>query len=285
MEEVRLEVMPMIELPSLEDDLVSIATASPLMNLIQNKLAQFAISTSSTYNWLQCQNKFFFTNICKILDEGNEAMSFGSMVHEVLEEIAKDISMQREAAKIQSLVDRVFMSYKYQFHPLHEFGYRQAAKSVVINYLNEKPFINTPDEVEKYLCITLPNGVKLSGVLDRLEFHGDTAKVIDYKSGKFYANNEIFSSSIEPGSGYWRQGMMYNYLIRGVYGNEFKVDFAFHYVEEKEEKNRVKPFTYEANPGYEEWLLKIWNQIQEGKFNKRCADEGCVYCRERVTRN
>ena len=59
---------------------------------------------------------------------------------------------------------------------------------------------------------------------------------------------------------------MYNYLIHGVYGNEFKVDFVFHYVEEKEEKNRVKPFAYEANPGYEEWLLKIWNQIQDGNF-------------------
>jgi len=285
METIQPEDMSLVELPSLEDNLVSIETAAPLMELIQNKIAQFAISTSSTYNWLQCQNKFFFANICKIQDEGNEAMSFGSMVHEVLEEIAKDTSMQRDAAKIQSLVDRVFVSYKYQFHPLHEFGYRQAAKSVVINYLNEKPFLNTPDEVEKYLSLTLPNGVKLSGVLDRLEFYGDTAKVIDYKSGKFYANNEIFSSSLEPGSGYWRQGMMYNYLIRGVYGSKFKVDFAFHYVEEKEEKNRVKPFTYEANLGYEEWLLKIWNQIQEGKFNKSCADEGCVYCRERVTGN
>jgi DNA helicase-2/ATP-dependent DNA helicase PcrA len=285
METIQPEDMSLVELPSLEDNLVTIETAAPLMELIQNKIAQFAISTSSTYNWLQCQNKFFFANICKIQDEGNEAMSFGSMVHEVLEEIAKDISMQRDVAKIQSLFDRVFVSYKYQFHPLHEFGYRQAAKSVVINYLNEKPFLNTPDEVEKYLSLTLPNGVKLSGVLDRLEFHGDTAKVIDYKSGKYYANNEIFSSSLEPGSGYWRQGMMYNYLIRGVYGNEFKVDFAFHYVEEKEEKNRVKPFTYEANLGYEEWLLKIWNQIQERKFNKSCADEGCVYCRERVTGN
>jgi ATP-dependent helicase/DNAse subunit B len=183
METIQPEDMSLVELPSLEDNLVSIETAAPLMELIQNKIAQFAISTSSTYNWLQCQNKFFFANICKIQDEGNEAMSFGSMVHEVLEEIAKDISMQRDVAKIQSLVDRVFVSYKYQFHPLHEFGYRQAAKSVVINYLNEKPFLNTPDEVEKYLSLTLSNGVKLSGVLDRLEFHGDTATVIDYKSG------------------------------------------------------------------------------------------------------
>ncbi len=284
-ENIIVEDMPLIELPSLEDDLISLETSEPLMELIRYRVSQFAISTSSTYNWLQCQNKFFFTNICKIQDEGNEAMSFGSMVHEVLEEIAKDISIQRDAARIQSLVDRVFLSYKYQFHPLHQTGYKQAAKSVVIYYLNEKPFTKTPDEVEKYLAHTLDNGVKLSGVLDRLEFHGDTAKVIDYKSGKYYANNEIFSSSLEPGSGYWRQGMMYNYLINGVYGNKYKVDFAFNYVEEKEEKNRVKPFTYEANLGYEEWLLKIWNQFQEMKFNRSCVDEGCVYCRERWSIN
>jgi DNA helicase-2/ATP-dependent DNA helicase PcrA len=285
MEKVQIADTPLIELPSLEDDLVFVETAEPLMELIRNRIAQFAISTSSTYNWVQCQNKFFFTNICKIQDEGNEAMSFGSMVHEVLEEIAKDISIQRDVARIQSLVDRVFLSYKYQFHPLHAVGYNQAAKYVVINYLKEKPFLKTPDEVEKYLSHTLDNGVKLSGVLDRLEFNGDTAKIIDYKSGKYYPNNEVFQSSVEPGSGYWRQGMMYHYLIHGVYGNQFKIDFSFHYVEEKEDKNKIKQFTYEANPAYEAWLLKIWNQIQEVKFNKSCADEACVYCRERVTGN
>lgn len=283
MKNVQTIDMPLIELPSLEDDLVALQTSEPLMELLRNKIAQFAISTSSTYNWVQCQNKFFFANICKIQDEGNEAMSFGSMVHEVLEEIAKDISIQYDVVRIQSLVDRVFNSYKNQFHPLHESGYKQAAKSVVINYLKEKPFLKTPEEVEKYLSHTLETGVRLSGVLDRLGFFGDTAKIIDYKSGKYYPNNDVFQSSTEPGSGYWRQGMMYHYLIHGVYGNKFKIDFSFHYVEEKEEKNKVKEFTYEANPAYEEWLLKIWNQIQGMKFNRKCADEGCVYCKEMVT--
>jgi hypothetical protein len=168
---------------------------------------------------------------------------------------------------------------------LHAVGYNQAAKYVVINYLKEKPFLKTPDEVEKYLSHTLDNGVKLSGVIDRLEFNGDTAKIIDYKSGKYYPNNEVFQSSVEPGSGYWRQGMMYHYLIHGVYGNQFKIDFSFHYVEEKEDRNKIKQFIYEANPAYEAWLLKIWNQIQDVKFNKSCADEACVYCKEMVTRN
>ena len=76
--------------------------------------------------------------------------------------------------------------------------------------------------------------------------------------------------------------MMYNYLINGNYGDKYTIDFSFHYVEEKEDKNKVKVFQYEENKGYEDWLLQMWKQIQEMKFNKSCADGACVYCRERV---
>jgi len=279
MEHIDINEVPFIELPSLDDNLMNINTNEPLMELIRNRVDQFAISTSTTYNWLQCQNKFFFVNICKIKDEGNEAMSYGSFLHEVLEEIATDFIVYNSSDKIQSLIDNIFLKYKCQFHPLHEFGYRQAAKSAIINYLNENPFLKKPDEIEKYLCHTLNNGIKISGVIDRMEFYDDMAKIIDYKSGQYYPNNQIFESSLDPGSGYWRQGMMYHYLVNGVYADKYKIDFSFHYIEEKDKFNKVKKFTFDDNSAYEDWLLKIWNQIQQIKFNKSCEDEKCIYCR------
>ena len=280
-----IENIAEIELPSLQNEILPVQANEKLMSLIKERVAAFAISTSSTHNWIQCQNKFFFMNICKLSDEGNEAMSFGSLVHEVLEFIAGDISIQYSKEKIEQLVEKIFLKFRHDFHPLHENGYKQAAKFVIRNYLNETPFTKKPDEVEKYLTFKMDNGVAISGMLDRLEFHGDTAKTIDYKSGKYYANNEIFQSDLEIGSPYWRQGMMYHYLINGVYGKKYNIDFAFHYVEEKEEKNKIKVFKYEENKGYEDWLLKIWNQIKEVKFNRSCEDEKCVYCRERLGEN
>ena len=40
------------------------------------------------------------------------------------------------------------------------------------------------------------NGVVISGMVDRLEFYGDKAKIIDYKTGKTYA--EFKSEYTEP---------------------------------------------------------------------------------------
>jgi len=174
------------------------------------------------------------------------------------------------------------VKYKYDFHPLHQYGYKLAATKIVVNYLQENPFTKKPEEIEKFLNVTMKNGVVINGVIDRLEFHGNTAKIIDYKSGKYRANNEVFQNDLEIGSPYWRQGMMYHYLVNGVYGEKYEIDFSFHYVEEKEEKNRIKKFTYKENDGYENWLKGMWDQLKQLSFNKQCEDEKCVYCRERL---
>ena len=271
-----------IELPVIESDAYDIKANDTLMALLKERVEAFAISTSSTHNWLQCQNKFFFLNICKLTDEGNEAMSFGSFIHEILECVAKDIAIQYSNERMVELIDNVFEKFKYNFHPLHQNGYKNAARQISIDYLRERPFLKKPEEIESYLRYKMSNGVVISGMLDRLEFYGDFAKVIDYKTGKYYPNNKKFLNDQEIGSPYWRQGMMYNYLINGNYGDKYTIDFSFHYVEEKEDKNKVKVFQYEENKGYEDWLLQMWKQIQEMKFNKSCADGACVYCRERV---
>ncbi len=271
-----------IELPVLNRKLIPISTTPALMNLIKGRVSSFAISTSSTHNWTKCQNRFFFLNICKLTDEGNEAMTLGSLIHKVLEEIAKDISIQYSKDKIDQLVENIFPEFKYDFHPLHEFGYKWAAKVIVVNYLRENPFTKKPEGLERFLNYKMKNGVLINGVIDRLEFHGNTVKIIDYKSGKSKSNNEVFQSDLEIGSPYWRQGMMYHYLVNGVYGDKNDIDFSFHYVEEKEEKNRIKKFHYEENIEYEYWLKGIWDQVKQLTFNNQCEDENCIYCRERV---
>jgi hypothetical protein len=47
-------------------------------------------------------------------------------------------------------------------------------------------------------------------------------------------------------------------------------------------KNKVIHFQYVENKGFEEWLLKTWHQIQEGRFNKKCDNDTCPYCRARL---
>ncbi len=277
-----VEITLDVELPSLNRELLPVQTDSSLMNLINERVNSFAISTSSTHNWIKCQNKFFFLNICKLSDEGNEAMTLGSLIHKILEEVAGDISIQYSNEKIDQLVEKIFPAFKHDFHPLHEFGYKWAAKVIVVNYLRENPFTKKPEGLERFLNFKMKNGVLINGVIDRLEFHGNTVKIIDYKSGKSKSNNEVFQSDLEIGSPYWRQGMMYHYLVNGVYGDKNDIDFSFHYVEEKEEKNRIKKFHYEENLGYEAWLKGIWDQAKQLTFSKQCEEEDCIYCRERL---
>lgn len=281
-EHAKLETVAEVDLPKVLADTAPIKTHVALQSLIKERMNSISLSTSSVGSWVSCQNKFFFLNICKLSDEGSEAMSFGSLLHEVLEAIGKDISIQRSKERIDRLVDATFHKFQYAFHPMHQYGYRHAAKAILGNYLAENPLLRKPDQIESFLKYTLPTGVKLNGKIDRLEFRGDTIAIIDYKSGKYYPNNEVFQNEEEMGSGYWRQGMMYHYLIRCIYGNKYQIDFAFHYVEEQLEKNRVIHFEYEENKAFEEWLLKIWQQIHECRFNKKCDNDTCPYCKARL---
>ena len=270
--------MPILDLPVLEQEIYSLNVEDDIGELIKERISSFQLSPSGTHNWIQCQNKFFFQNICKLPGLPAEAMSFGSFVHKVLETIAKSGQLQPNSNSVAMLAEEVFLVFQYQFHPLHRSAYKEYAKLVVNKYLSFYPIFSKPTVLEKSVNHSLENGVIINGVVDRLYVENNSVEVIDYKTGLWPQKMESYQDELDTGNQYWRQAMMYYLLLKGNYPSAKNIELSFHYVE----LSKTVTFQNQENPAFEGWLFKIWQQVHELKFSKQCNDEECVYCKGKL---
>ena len=242
--------------------------------LVREKLEKFHISPSSISNWLSCENKFFYHNICKIPGLPSVHTSFGSFIHAILEHIVDGDRLQPNPIEINEIVENVFMKFQHRFHPLHRNTYKRYAKAVIENYLMNHPILKKPLFTEKYLTTTLSNGVRLNGIVDRIDETASGFHVIDYKSNKYAEKLEPFVDEQNIGNGYWKQGAIYSRLILNNFPDIKNTRLSFDYLT----LNKRVEFIGGSNTEFENWLSTIWEGIQSLSLNKTCTDQACVYC-------
>ena len=262
------------ELPKFTGTKAPLNLDKEYLALVQEKLEKFQISPSSISNWLDCENKFFYHNICKIPGLPSAPTSFGSLLHEVLEYIVGGDHLQPNPTEISNIVDNVFLEFQHRFHPLHRNTYRNYAKTVIVNYLTNYPILQKPLYTEKRLTTTLGNGVKILGVIDRIDSSPNGFHVVDYKSNKFAENIEPFIDENNIGNGFWKQATIYKRLIINNFPDIKNITLSFDYLT----LNKRKEFDSESSENFENWLSTIWEEIQSLRLNKTCTDQACVYC-------
>lgn len=277
--QVEYKEIPEFELPSIQSNDYTISCDEGLMNLIQERLASFEISPTSTASWERCQNEFFFNAVMKLPGTSAEAASFGILVHGVLQAVSAIPAQQHDPLCIASLVDEEMRKLKLNFHPTRIGRYKQYGKWLINDYLKNYPFVKKPDHVEGEFHHQLPSGAKLKGKLDRVEIHEGTVKVIDYKTGKYKGVLKAFESDEDPGTQYWRQANMYTLLMQENFKEASNYSFEFHY---PENQKTVDPFTYENNPAFLDWLETIWTKTQSLSFASNCANQDCIYCKNKL---
>ena len=264
------------ELPQFTGTKAPLNLDKEYLALVQEKLDKFQISPSSISNWLDCENKFFYHNICKIPGLPSAPTSFGSLLHEVLEYIVGGDHLQPNASEISNIVDNVFLEFQHRFHPLHRNTYRNYAKTVIVNYLTNYPILQKPLYTEKRLSTTLVNGVKILGVIDRIDSSPNGFHVVDYKSNKFAENIEPFIDENNIGNGFWKQATIYKRLIINNFPDIKNITLSFDYLT----LNKRKEFNSESSENFENWLSTIWEEIQAVSLNETCTDQACVYCKK-----
>jgi len=264
-----------LQLPNPLNETYLLDLDNETLELMRSKMIDFKMSPSSTNSWEECQNKFFFHNICKLPGTTSAALSFGSMVHKALEELALIDSNTITDAVITHKVHEVFIRYQYHFHPFHRSKYRKFATTIINSYLEKFRITATPFKTEDYLTCELENGVKLNGFIDKIDVKGNRALCIDYKTNKYTERLDPFISETDHGSNYWNQGMIYRYLIEANYKEFEGIDMEFHYVALNV---NVIHDTEEDDTPFKEWLLMIWNKIHSLEFAKKCENPSCRYC-------
>ena len=272
-------VVPSFDIPSNNREKEPLNLDEAYLDLVKEKLDKFHISPSSISNWLACENKFFYHNICKIPGLPSAPTSFGQLLHSTLEYIVDSTNLQPSPAEIGYIVDNVFLKYQHRFHPLHRNTYKKYAKAVIEKYLSSYPIYKKPLYTEKYLTVTLPNGVRINGYIDRIDQTDAGFHVIDYKSNKFAEKLEPFEDDNNIGNGYWKQGAIYKMLLKDNFTDINDVRLSFDYLT----LDKRIEFSDENTENFQNWLLGIWQGIHSISFNKSCSDQNCNYCNSSKT--
>ena len=210
-------------------------------DVLNEILGELSLSVSTLNAFLKCPLSFYFNKGLKLPSETNEAMVFGSTIHEVLEKIYISIddsqSSELTAKTVLSLEEALELfeiifedkSYQLSSDRVKRDAYARGRK--IIEDLYKKPDylkngviavekcikgIKLGDILNTTVNLSDISDVELNGKIDKIECEGGVIRLIDYKTGKAEnAKNKLVApSEKEPlGGDYWRQAVFYYILV------------------------------------------------------------------------
>ncbi len=250
---------------------------------------RFVMNVSALNNYLRCPLEFYFKNLVRIPSPRNEAMEFGSAVHHALQRLFEQMQRYNEFPAAQSLIQD-FEWYmhrhrelftKAQFERRLEYG-----QEVLTNYYNTYVSEwNTVVVIERTIKNVVVNGVPLKGKIDKLEFDGTDATIVDYKTGDVEKAKPklMLPNAKEPNGGdYWRQAVFYKILLDNYAGRKWNaVSFEFDFIEPDKNneyhrrKVRIEP---EDITTVTQQITGTWQKIQQHDFYTGCGKPDCHWC-------
>ena len=127
-------------------------------------------------------------------------------------------------------------------------------------------------------------GVPIKGNLDKIEFVGKQATIIDYKTGKIKnALKKLKGPDDEQPNGgdYWRQAVFYKILIDNDRTNDWEVTTTiFDFVEPDGDDYRKEKVVISAQDVevVTEQITDVYQKIQQHDFNTGCGKKECDWC-------
>jgi DNA helicase-2/ATP-dependent DNA helicase PcrA len=257
-------------------------------DLVDRMVHGFVMNASALNNYLRCPLGFYFQNIIRIPSPRNEAAEFGSAVHHALEQLFIKMGERKKFPSADELVqyftwymDRHRESFtRDQFHRRKEYG-----QQILTNYYHQ--YVDQWNKVvaieHNVRGVTLDE-IPLKGKIDKIEFTGRDALVIDYKTGDPEKCGDKLSrpNDKDPNGGdYWRQAVFYKIMLDNSSRdwNITGVEFDFIEPDKKKQyrKERVSISSIDIDL-VKEQIKAVWNKIQRRDFYTGCGKEECHWC-------
>lgn len=275
-------------------------------DVLNEILGELSLSVSTLNAFLKCPLSFYFNKGLKLPSETNEAMVFGSIIHEVLENIyiSMDDSQSSEltAKTVLSLegalelFETIFENKSYQLSSdrVKRDVYVRGRK--IIENLYKKPGylkdgviaveqhikgIKLGDLLDTTVDLSAVSDVEINGKIDKIECEEGIIRLIDYKTGK--AGNAkdklVPPSEKEPlGGDYWRQAVFYYVLLTnaGIDISDKEILVKYVFVEDSNNEDgfsetediRITPKEVDiVLDQIKESIMKI----KQGDFNSGCG--------------
>ena len=241
------QAMDEVVIPKFSDDILS------------EILGELSLSVSTLNAFLKCPLSFYFNKGLKLPSETNEAMVFGSIIHEVLEKIyiSMDDSQSSELTvktvlpleEALQLFKTIFEEKSYQLSSdrIKKDAYVRG-RNIIKNLYKKDGYlkdgviaveqhikgIKLGDLLDTTVDLSAVSDVEINGKIDKIECEEGIIRLIDYKTGK--AGNAVDKlvppGEKEPlGGDYWRQAVFYYILFTNagvdISGKEILVKYVF----------------------------------------------------------
>jgi DNA helicase-2/ATP-dependent DNA helicase PcrA len=300
------EIMEHHELPldrrSLDATIVADFSALQLQGRIAPEMAQlsdeladrtvhnFVMNVSALNSYLKCPLEFYFRQIVRIPSPRNEAAEFGSAIHHALEELFR--KMQNGNKNTFPSLDTFIGDFAWYMRRHRAFFTKEQylrrleyGTEILTAYYQQKlPVANKIVSIERRFK-SIVNGVPVKGKLDKIEFQGKEATVIDYKTGDPEKNREKFSRpnpKFPEGGDYWRQAVFYKLMLDNTNNLDWSVaNVAFDFIEPNKKKEYILEKVIigpEDEAAVKEQILTVHNKIQNKDFYTGCGKEDCHWC-------
>ncbi len=186
-----------------------------------------AYSHSQLKTFDECQLRFRYKYIDKIPEPAttpSPALKFGTILHDVLEQLYKQIQNSGQPLAKEILTDR-FRSQMSQFRDEYDavsdvsfssqdFDDRIALGIEMIDryYETYAPFDQMKvNGLEQHVNFSLSNGSKFRGVIDRLDIKDGQAVIVDYKTDKSIAPYGAFADTYQQQINTYAHRVMQHY--------------------------------------------------------------------------
>ncbi len=257
-------------------------------DLVDRSVNGFVMNVSALNNYLKCPLGFYYQNIVRIPSPRNEAAEFGSAVHYALEKLF--ISM-KETESFPPLDDFLqhfswfLKRHRESFTPEQYARRLEYGQQILANYYNTYVAQwNKIVSIELNVRGVTLDEIPMKGKIDKIEFNGKDAVLIDYKTGDPEKCGDRLQrpGAKEPNGGdYWRQAVFYKILLdqSNKAWNITGVEFDFIEPDKKKQyrKERVSISSIDIDL-VKDQIKTVWTKIQQKDFYTGCGKDDCHWC-------
>jgi DNA helicase-2/ATP-dependent DNA helicase PcrA len=255
----------------------------------ERAVQNFQMNVSALNNYLKCPLQFYYQNVVRIPSPRNEAMEFGSAVHHALEQLFRKAQDRGSFPLADEFVQDFvwYMKRHRESFTKEEFARRLEYGQVILKqyYAAYEGKWNTIVAVERNVRGVVVDEIPLKGKLDKIEFNGKQATIVDYKSGDPEKAREKLQPPNErnpTGGDYWRQAVFYKLLIDNLHHKDWQVaEVVFDFIEpdKKKEYRQEKVVITDADTAtVKEQIKTVWEKVQRHDFYTGCGKEECHWC-------